>query len=616
MLLKWFSNGLLLSLLITLWTPVCAQKYKPTLIDSTLFATWGIENHSSLRPTTLSVKALYDIASTSIHFIPPRYEKHFDYCKIELGYIYRLGVFNRFNYIPNKERRFICFNLNKLSNGTTYIDFSVGDDIKADNLQKLYNVAQSITSPKLKLQILCNTESIERATAKLKKDYVLYPNELYKSSPYQIFSEGNAQGVLSNEMEHTAGPKIIVLEKNFISPPIADGYIITQRVCPLSHIVMLANSQKAPLVYMQNIDSLAKYRGKLIDLSVSDKTITIKKATIKKVHIKTNRKPAMLKCDSSGNAFLDLSDCSYNNRYQTGYKAANLSELIKVNEKFNFQTPEGAACITMKAYREHCKRADINELISSLNHSNSEVSLKIIRQRIKRTPVDALLLDHVYNHLQKFPQFQSFRFRSSSNVEDIEDFSGAGLYQSTSAQRENRQEIEKAIKKVWASLWSERAYEERKRCLINQQSAAMAVLIHRAFPNEELNGVAITTNLYDRQKKNGYILNMQIGDNSVVETDTSLETELCISYFDNFSDFYNRANAVDYIRYSSLLQGPLLPKEEIRSITVAFKNLKRHFYRLWNSKKSFKEFAVDIEFKLDKKGGKTQLLYIKQIRPF
>ena len=61
-----------------------------------------------------------------------------------------------------------------------------------------------------------------------------------------------------------------------------------------------------------------------------------------------------------------------------------------------------------------------------------------------------------------FDQFESFRFRSSTNAEDLENFNGAGLYDSKAAKKNHKTKtIDAAIKEVWASLWNFRAFNER-----------------------------------------------------------------------------------------------------------------------------------------------------------
>lgn len=102
------------------------------------------------------------------------------------------------------------------------------------------------------------------------------------------------------------------------------------------------------------------------------------------------------------------------------------------------------------------------------------------------------------------------RFRSSTNVEDSDSFTGAGLYDSASgcladdldddqtgpcacddASSEERG-VFRALRRVLASFYNDNAFIERLKHGIDEQDVGMAVLVHHSFPDEiELaNGVA------------------------------------------------------------------------------------------------------------------------------
>src|SRR4029078_2979246 len=66
--------------------------------------------------------------------------------------------------------------------------------------------------------------------------------------------------------------------------------------------------------------------------------------------------------------------------------------------------------------------------------------------------------------------------RSSSNSEDLPNFSGAGLYTTVPNVRGDEALIN-AIKTVWASLWNFEAYEARERANVDHSKIYMAVLI-------------------------------------------------------------------------------------------------------------------------------------------
>ncbi len=109
-----------------------------------------------------------------------------------------------------------------------------------------------------------------------------------------------------------------------------------------------------------------------------------------------------------------------------------------------------------------------------------------------------------------FDPEQKLRFRSSTNVEDSGQFTGAGLYDSFSGcpaddldqnadgpclcdvSQTNEQSVFDAIRKVYASFYNNNAFLERLKYAIDETQVGMAILVHSSFPDElELaNGVA------------------------------------------------------------------------------------------------------------------------------
>jgi len=138
-----------------------------------------------------------------------------------------------------------------------------------------------------------------------------------------------------------------------------------------------------------------------------------------------------------------------------------------------------------------------------------------IRDMIKDDTVFSSELEQaVFDTLQD-PQYgfngdMKIRFRSSTNVEDSEHFTGAGLYDSYSGcladdldgddegpsicdpSKENERGVFRAIRKVFASFYNDNAFLERLRHGVDESQVGMAVLVHHSFPDEiELaNGVA------------------------------------------------------------------------------------------------------------------------------
>ena len=122
---------------------------------------------------------------------------------------------------------------------------------------------------------------------------------------------------------------------------------------------------------------------------------------------------------------------------------------------------------------------------------------------------------------------QGLRFRSSSSVEDIEGFTGAGLYDSNTGfldpelqpdEGDHDNTVERTIKKTWASYWSFEAFEERRLENVDHRSGGMGVLVHPRFDDdlENNNGVATLTLLPDgHADRTHVVINVQEGDVSV-----------------------------------------------------------------------------------------------------
>src|SRR5258707_7326220 len=120
-----------------------------------------------------------------------------------------------------------------------------------------------------------------------------------------------------------------------------------------------------------------------------------------------------------------------------------------------------------------------------------------MRDRISHGTINSQLRAAVLQRLHlEFPGKGVFA-RSSTNSEDLPNFSGAGLYSTAPNVRGDEQMID-AIRFVWASVWNYEAYEARERGGIEHTKIYMAVLIQEGI-NSESSGVMSTADPFNRE---------------------------------------------------------------------------------------------------------------------
>lgn len=139
-----------------------------------------------------------------------------------------------------------------------------------------------------------------------------------------------------------------------------------------------------------------------------------------------------------------------------------------------------------------------------------DTTLSGIRDLIEDATFPAALRDSVLAALAGFEPTTRIRFRSSTNVEDSETFTGAGLYDSATGcladdldaddagpslcnpDELRERGVLRAIQRVYASFYFRNAYFERARRGVNEAQVGMGVLVHYSVPDpqELANGVA------------------------------------------------------------------------------------------------------------------------------
>lgn len=578
-----------------------------------------------------SVKVVWDFPNKKMYFFnSKKFKYHHDFCEDVLGFNEGLGNFNDVSYNPTNKRKYLLGNLNLLEKSDDFfLELAASDEMNAEMVNLFFNEVKKNVYFKEKLRFYLNTPRLmkQKELGKIKIPSV-YSDFIFKNITEQSIEKGKTVGIFKKydlQKKEKFNPKsneIILINTTPEIIPNVKGIIVTEFQTPLSHLVLLAKNRNIPVYVLTEAWNNVKINsliGKKVEFSVTDYTYQLKSTTLP-IAVSKVREKIVLKKDLSVQSLVNLNEnAPKNGQNFIGSKALNVSYLKQLSKEMkNFKTPEFAYAIPFYFYEEHIKennlQPQIDELLSTPKDSTELIKnrLKDLRKSIKSAKINPKLLEEINQTLGKQNQFKNFKFRSSTNAEDLEGFNGAGLYDSKSAiLGDSIKTVEKAITEVWSSFWNERAFLEREMFNIDHRSCAMGVLIHRSFPDELANGVLISKNLY-RKEYEGITVNIQKGEESVVQPKNEI---ICDEFYVHNFNYLDNKFSIDYRSTSSLNdKKPILSEAEIEKLFWIARKLERKMNDIWKSNKIAKKYhPIDIEFKIV---GKNRDIYIKQVRAY
>ncbi len=580
-----------------------------------------------------SVKFIYNSNDRQIYYMnSKRYEFHYDFAVKFLGYKKGVYHFNNIQYSSSKERYLFPGSLNLYkASGKYVLRFYPGDQMSCGQIKEIVERINQTSYLNNNIYLYPNNTDWQSCSG----IQIITSDELYEGQNYQALNLAKCYGYLRKVAVDELSNKyigkhdVVVLNGIPNDVSVVAGIITTEFQTPLSHINILSHNRGTPNMALRDgwtNQKLESLMGELISLEVLSDSFIIKKATIDEATSFWNSNepvtPIFLGKDEEKKGLIDLNSVNYLSVNSIGGKAANFAELMKIKNPA-ILTPENPFAIPFYYYSQHIKINQIEPFIKELlgeeqfktNQDYRKEKLSELQGKILQAPIDPTLVEMVLSKIDNFKTFGSYRFRSSTNAEDLEFFSGAGLYDSFSAKKgDETKTIENAIKKVWASLWNFRAFDEREYYKIDQLSTAMGILVHRSFPNEEANGVIITKNLYNINP--GFIVNVQFQEHSIVFPEPGILHDQIILFTYSLNPKHNFT--IEYLSHSNipeLNRKNVLTDEELYSLGEYCMQIKKHFfYNIPHSCKClFDDFGLDIEFKIDEIEGHRKL-YIKQAR--
>jgi hypothetical protein len=435
------------------------------------------------------------------------------------------------------------------------------------------------------------------------------------------------------------------------TPPVA-GIISLRPSTPNSHTAILSRSFGIPFVYLPEphdqarvqaltgrkvlLRANATYFG-AVEVSVFDLEETLD--PVAEAQLQILKQPPELKYapkQTYGSISAATDSLAPNDIQFFGGKAANygfLRRAVATNsppaialsfdvwDAFMGQTAPGGA----RTLRDEISA----RLLPFANYPPQVAELKAvladIRTLIRSAAFTGEQEEAITNVLQVFDGSRKIRFRSSTNIEDAEHFTGAGLYDSYSGclmddldgdtsgpsacdPSENQERgVFRAIKRVYASFYNDNAFLERLRYGIDESTVGMAVLVHHSFPDEDelANGVA-TLNFRSAgawEQISGEMVS-QKGAVSVTNPDGNSLPEV-ITWERFLGNTYLNLKS-----YSSLLPlgaHVLTWEGEYKAFSELFLAVTAAFRKYYPEKT---RFTLDFEFKKDRRLG----LVVKQVR--
>ncbi len=452
---------------------------------------------------------------------------------------------------------------------------------------------------------------------------------------------------------------IIVMHRVPDDIPRISGVINAHHTTPLSHTNVLASGWGIPnCTQLGVMDQIARegLEGQWVEYAVDQNAEAVSLKRIQKPddivrpawsiqHIKLEEPEAV------NTKIRELGELHMGDRYKFGTKAANLGELKRILEeggerlpgfyrvkrpprenllpflsrflglgegvdgrpdivaevrrflKREFMVPRGIAIpfSIQQEFLESSPRIQqaIGKLKMAIELDAREIdSLALSLQKLivgTRMPdsVRGYIDSQIASHLAGV---SSFVVRSSSNAEDLENFSAAGIYESIN-HVSSADTIFESIKQVWASLVSPRSVRLRHEVGISLDDSYMGVIVQEEV-RASIGGVLVTTNPMSRGDfRNVYINVSSHSVQSVVEG-----AELPYQYLYNTVEGGGRTISIG----SASEDLPARVRERLQKLAFAGRLLQSHFAPDYTF-----SAPVDIEWAMD-----DEKIILLQLRPY
>lgn len=464
----------------------------------------------------------------------------------------------------------------------------------------------------------------EDVSAKLGFDRVLQ-SDIAKNQEYLALNTGEAVGRIHiiDKLDDTVeigDNEIVVLKELPISLPPVRGIIVAKPSTPLSHVNILARGWNVPNVYIKDADKLFReYDTFVYKLDAKLTDYKLNRADLKDIKEKFKSPDQQIPpVNLSVKKLAALREMRKKDSIAFGSKSANLGEMMFAKIP-GISVPDGFS-VPFYWYDRFMKDNGFDKMVETFTDDNDFVHnprirrarLEEFRKQIQGGEFDETLKREIVRKWKTQLGGRGVFVRSSSNSEDLPNFSGAGLYSSVANVKTDEKLVE-AVKKVWASLWNFDAYEARVRNYVSQTDVYMAALVQTGVDMDR-GGVMITKDPFDEKNKNAVSISAVCGHNSRIPDNKGIPEQILFNPKSNsvvVMTLSQQENALSFDENGDLketrdkcanVQGRVLSDLQARNLAKVALNIKRVF----GSQKT-----QDIEW-----GIMNGRVYIVQARPY
>ncbi len=558
-----------------------------------------------------------------------------------------LAEFNATEY-TSPERRFLLGALTYYSDTDTWAyELAPNDSAGGDLILTAWDLVEKHTWVGNQLKLHTTSDAIAIVAQQLPDDVEAIPTSELINQTYQALNLAESVGrlrfikaeELEDETKYVDFQDIVVLDHVPNDISVTLGIITDDFQTPLAHINVLSQNRGTPNMALKgafNAETLRALEDQWVRLAVHQDHYELEPVSAEVAQDWWDaHKPATVavpRVDKETTELRDIEklvDLETDSVYDAvkkatltfGGKAAHYAVLAHI-EGLPVQK---AFSIPVHYYFDFMQRNGFDTEVAAMLadtefQSSPEVRderLEELRDAMKDAPMNPEFMIELRAKLAAEYPGQRMRFRSSTNAEDLDGFTGAGLYTSKSGEEgpnvDPDDAFDNAIRKVWASVWFFRAFEERRYRGIAHEDVGMALLVHRSFPDELANGVALTNNPFDKSGAfPAFYINVQRGEESVVLPPPGQTTDAYLHHWDG------DGQRVQYLSHSN---SPLVGEEEtvlttsqISELGQALATIRSFFAPAYARGTNW--WAMDVEFKFDPAPGQCPLLWVKQARPF